>query len=87
MSDPPGEVTQLFHNWAGGYGAARERAGHTLQPTALVNVVEMRVFGGFTVNEVADAVGASPATVKREWSIARAWLRREFGRSQPRAEA
>lgn len=39
-------------------------------------VVEMRYFAGLTVEETAEALGVSPATVKREWSMARAWLRR-----------
>lgn len=39
-------------------------------------VVEMRYFGGMTIEEVALAVGISTATVKREWTAARAWLRR-----------
>lgn len=43
-----------------------------------VKVVEMRYFAGMTVEETADALGISPATVKREWSMARAWLRREL---------
>jgi RNA polymerase sigma factor (TIGR02999 family) len=43
-----------------------------------VRVVEMRYFAGMTVEETADALDISPATVKREWSMARAWLRREL---------
>ena len=42
-------------------------------------VVEMRYFAGLTVEETAEALGISPATVKREWSMARAWLRRALG--------
>ncbi len=41
-------------------------------------VVELRYFGGLTIEETADALGLSPATVKREWVVARAWLRREL---------
>lgn len=41
-------------------------------------IVELRYFGGLTVEETAEAVGISPATVKREWTMARAWLRREL---------
>lgn len=41
-------------------------------------IVELRYFGGLTVDEVADALRISPKTVKRDWSIARAWLRREL---------
>ena len=39
-------------------------------------IVELRFFGGLTVEEVAEVVGISPATVKRDWSMARAWLYR-----------
>ena len=39
-------------------------------------IVELRYFGGLTVEETAEAVGVSPATVKREWAMARAWLKR-----------
>ncbi len=37
-------------------------------------VVELRYFGGLTVEETAEAMGLSPATVKRHWQAARAWL-------------
>jgi RNA polymerase sigma-70 factor, ECF subfamily len=37
-------------------------------------VVEMRFFGGLSVEEAADVLGVSPKTVKREWSVAKAWL-------------
>ena len=37
-------------------------------------VVELRFFGGFTVEETATVLGISPKTVKREWSTAKAWL-------------
>lgn len=39
-------------------------------------IVEMRFFGGLTVEETAKALGISPATVKRDWTIAKAWLHR-----------
>ena len=38
-------------------------------------VVELRYFGGLTVEETAEATGVSPATVKRQWAMARAWLK------------
>jgi RNA polymerase sigma-70 factor, ECF subfamily len=38
-------------------------------------VVELRYFGGLTIEETADAIDMSPATVKREWTMARAWLK------------
>jgi DNA-directed RNA polymerase specialized sigma24 family protein len=37
-------------------------------------VVELRYFGGMTVEETADAMQISPATVKRHWTVAKAWL-------------
>jgi RNA polymerase sigma factor (TIGR02999 family) len=37
-------------------------------------VVELRFFGGLSVEEAADVLGISPKTVKREWSVAKAWL-------------
>lgn len=41
-------------------------------------VVECRVFVGMTIDETAEALGLAPATVKRHWSAARAWLTREL---------
>jgi RNA polymerase sigma-70 factor, ECF subfamily len=41
-------------------------------------VVELRFFGGLTVEEVADVLGVSAGTVKRDWTLARAWLYREL---------
>ncbi len=41
-------------------------------------IVELRYFGGLTIEEAAEALEISPATVKRQWTIARAWLRREL---------
>jgi DNA-directed RNA polymerase specialized sigma24 family protein len=41
-------------------------------------VVECRYFAGMEIEEVAEVVGASPATVKRDWTAARAWLNREL---------
>ena len=40
-------------------------------------IVELRFFGGLTIDETAHALGVSPATVKRGWTLAKAWLRRE----------
>jgi RNA polymerase sigma factor (TIGR02999 family) len=41
-------------------------------------IVELRYFGGLSVDETAEAIGVSPATVKRHWTIAKAWLLREL---------
>jgi RNA polymerase sigma factor (TIGR02999 family) len=46
-------------------------------------VVELRYFGGLTIEETAEVIGVSPATVKRDWTMAKAWLRRELGRKGP----
>jgi len=42
-------------------------------------VFELRYFGGMTVDEASEALKVSPATVAREWRMAKAWLRREMG--------
>lgn len=42
-------------------------------------IVELRYFGGLTIEETAEAMGASPATIKRHWTLARAWLLKELG--------
>jgi RNA polymerase sigma factor (TIGR02999 family) len=46
-------------------------------------IVELRYFGGLTVEETADAVGVSPATVKRHWAMARAWLKQALEGGSP----
>jgi RNA polymerase sigma factor (TIGR02999 family) len=42
-------------------------------------IVELRYFVGLGIEETADALGMSPATLKRRWALARAWLFRELG--------
>ena len=44
-------------------------------------VIELRYFGGLTVDETADTLGVSPQTVMRDWKLARAWLAVELRRS------
>lgn len=51
----------------------------TLLDPEQARIVELRYFGGLTIEETAVAIGAGPTTVKAEWAIARAWLRRELG--------
>jgi RNA polymerase sigma factor (TIGR02999 family) len=44
-------------------------------------IVELRFFGGLTIDEVAEHLHASPATIKREWTTAKLWLLREISRN------
>jgi RNA polymerase sigma factor (TIGR02999 family) len=48
-------------------------------------IIELRYFGGLSIEDTSEFLGVSPATVKRSWSSARAWLLREMGRGQARA--
>ena len=43
-------------------------------------IVECRFFAGMSIHETAEALGISPATVKRSWTMAQAWLHRELAR-------
>lgn len=45
-------------------------------------VVELRFFGGLSVNETAEVLGVHPATVDRDWVVAKAWLYREIGEGE-----
>jgi len=44
-----------------------------------VQIIEMRFFGGLSIEETAEVLKVSPATVRRDWSIAKLWLYRELG--------
>ena len=44
-------------------------------------IVELRFFAGLTIEDTAEVIGISPATVKRDWTSARAWLHREIAGS------
>jgi RNA polymerase sigma factor (TIGR02999 family) len=46
----------------------------------LARVVELRFFGGLTVKEAAEVLGVAPVTVEKDWTKAKAWLRRELKR-------
>jgi RNA polymerase sigma factor (TIGR02999 family) len=74
-------------------GVSRERGvdlialDDALQTLAAVNarksqVVEMRFFGGLTVDETAEALGVSPRTVMNDWTLAKVWLLRELDRDK-----
>ena len=45
----------------------------------LARLVEVRFFGGLTIEEAAELLGCSPRTAKRDWAFARAWLLRRLG--------
>ncbi len=45
----------------------------------LAKIVELRAFGGLTIEEAAHVLDVSPSTAKRDWRTAKAWLRRELG--------
>jgi RNA polymerase sigma factor (TIGR02999 family) len=47
-------------------------------------LVELRFFGGLSIEETADVLEISPATVKRNWNVAKAWLARELRRGRDR---
>jgi RNA polymerase sigma factor (TIGR02999 family) len=49
-----------------------------LQDARQAQIVELRFFAGLTIEDAAEVVGVSPATLKREWALARAWLKREL---------
>ncbi len=50
-------------------------------------IVELRFFGGLSVEETAAVVGVSERTIKREWQLSRAWLRREIARIDGQSDA
>jgi RNA polymerase sigma factor (TIGR02999 family) len=50
--------------------------------TRQCHIVELRFFGGLTIDETSQVLGVSPATIKREWTTARAWLYREMGHAE-----
>ena len=47
--------------------------------SALAKIVELRAFGGLTIEQAAHVLSVSPSTVKRDWRTAKAWLNRELG--------
>ena len=77
------ELGKLPSLWTRSYFAST--AGNISQETIQKDIdaqkarlVELRYFGGLTIDETAEVLGISPATVKRAWSMARAWLRSEI---------
>ena len=56
----------------------KARSWRTL-PDAMREVIVLHYTGGLTLRQTADVLGISPATLKRRWALARAWLFRELG--------
>lgn len=82
-----GEFTRVSLSDAGTIGSTGdvdlERLGDALDRLDTLDarqgqIVELRFFGGLSIEETAQVVGLSTATVKREWSSAKAWLYREL---------
>src|SRR5437762_3580177 len=78
-------VYQELRRLAHGY-LKRERKGHTLQTTALINeaylrLVELRYFGGLNNEGISGVLKISENTVTRDWNMARAWLYQELSES------
>lgn len=67
--------------WDGVSVLALDRALERLEGVdqALARIVELRAFGGLTIDEAAHVLKVSPSTAKRDWRTARAWLVRELG--------
>lgn len=68
---------------AGPQGVSAEDLDDALERLATLDerqarVVELRFFTGLSIEEVAEVLAVSPATVKRDWTLARAWLHREL---------
>lgn len=72
-SDPAFEILDLDR--------ALDRLAHDFPRPA--RVVELRYFGGLEILEIAEALGVTDRTVKRDWAFARAWLARELDRGLP----
>ena len=79
MTTPTGEAVDIL----GAHEQARalELAFLAFTESTQARIVELRFFGGLSVEEVAEVVGVSKRTVEGEWSHAKAWLRVELGRS------
>ncbi len=69
VAEQPGDELLALHNALNELERINER---------LSRIVECRYFAGMSIEETAEALGISPATVKRDWTMARAWLHREL---------
>src|SRR5262245_61380446 len=83
MQAETGDITGLLASWRAEDHAAVVAIDLALQRLAAFDerkskVLEMRLFGGLSIEETAAALGIAPNTVLRDWNFARAWLRREL---------
>jgi DNA-directed RNA polymerase specialized sigma24 family protein len=62
-----------------------ESASLIAQPVSKDRILEMRFFGGLSIEDTAEVIGVSRTTVKRDWATARAWPLREMSRREERA--
>jgi len=74
------QLSSLAFDICEGHVAGVEALDHALTALALIDerqarVVEMRFFGGLSLQEIADELGVSSKTVKRDWATARRWLK------------
>jgi RNA polymerase sigma factor (TIGR02999 family) len=76
------EEALVFHPAQSADLVALDEALHRLEKLdpQQSRIVELRFFGGLSVDETAAVLGISPRTVKRDWSVARVWLHREIAR-------
>ena len=74
------EALQVSHERGVDLIALDEALAHfALLSERRAQVVELRFFGGLSVEETAEALSVSPETVKRDWKLAKVWLLRELG--------
>jgi RNA polymerase sigma factor (TIGR02999 family) len=80
---PLDESAMISPGWSPHFIAVDDALnGLAKQDARKAKVVEMRFFGGLSVEETAAALDVSPQTVLRDWSLAKAWLRREMTQAQ-----
>jgi RNA polymerase sigma factor (TIGR02999 family) len=53
----------------------------------MYDIVELRFFGGLTIEEAAEVIGVSPGTVMKDWTLAKAWFKRELSKSTSTIES
>lgn len=83
--DPMSATLEFYESRKVDVAAVDEALGalESLDPRQ-AQIVELRFFGGLTIEEIAQLLGISPATVKRDWLVAKVWLRRELSSREPK---